>query len=266
LELTLKTGEVGLKIRPGIELGSLTDVGCQRINNEDLCDYWEPAGHEVFVRKGRLAIIADGMGGYEGGQEASRLAVGTIEQVYRESDSSDPQSLLIEGINAAHQRILQYADEHPGMQGMGTTCTALALVGANLFYAHVGDSRLYLIRSKKISRVTRDHSYVNRLVEIGLISSQEAENHPQRNVLTAALGAGGEIVPECPTEPITLVSADILVLCTDGLWGLVTDEEILSAVAEAPPQSACHSLVELAKERGGPDNITLMILRLQGQP
>ena len=251
-----------LKIRPGIEMGSLTDVGCHRENNEDRFQYWEPAGDEDFARKGRLAIIADGMGGHEGGQEASRIAVQTIERIYADGDSHDPQLLLIEGIQAAHQRILQYANEHPGLSGMGTTCTAIALLGARLFYVHIGDSRLYLMRSKKISRITRDHSYVNRLVETGLISPEEAENHPHRNVLTAALGAGAEIAPEYPPSPLMLASDDVLVLCTDGLWGLVTSEEIQIAVSENRPQAACDGLVRLAKEHGGPDNITLMVLRV----
>jgi len=254
-----------LKIRPGIELGSLTDVGCHRENNEDYFQYWEPASNEEFTRKGRLAIIADGMGGYEGGQEASRIAVQTIERTYADGDS-DPQSLLIDGINSAHQRILQHASEHPALAGMGTTCTAIALVGGHLHYAHIGDSRLYLIRSGKISRITRDHSYVNRLVETGLISSEEAENHPHRNVLTAALGAGNEIAPEYPVDPLTIACGDVLVLCTDGLWGVVTNEEIRIAVTGGKPLPACQNLVRLAKQHGGPDNITVMVLRIADQP
>ena len=119
--------EVFLKIRPGIELGSISDVGCHRENNEDRYEYWESTNDDEFQRKGRLAIVADGMGGYEGGQEASRIAVETIEQVYAEG-SLDPQSLLIMGVQSAHQRILEYAIQDPDMQGMGTTCTAIALV------------------------------------------------------------------------------------------------------------------------------------------
>jgi PPM family protein phosphatase len=243
-------------------MGSLSDVGCHRENNEDRFAYWEPASDDEFARKGRLAIVADGMGGYEGGQEASRIAVQTIEETYAHGDHTDPQSLLVTGIRTAHQQVLQYATEHPGLSGMGTTCTAIALVGANLYYAHVGDSRLYLIRGGKPTRITRDHSYVNRLVETGLISSQEAENHPHRNILTAAVGAGVEVVPEFPPEPMQLAIGDILLLCTDGLWGVVTDEEIGMAVTASRPQAACESLIELAKKRGGPDNITVMILRI----
>ena len=254
--------EVSLKIRPGIELGSISDVGCHRENNEDRYQYWESADDEELERKGRLAIVADWMGGYEGGQEASRIAVETIERVYVEG-KLDPQSLLVMGIHGAHQRILEYAIQDPGMQGMGTTCTAVALVGSRLFYAHIGDSRLYLIRGKTVSRVTRDHSYVSRLVETGLISSEEAENHPHRNILTAALGAGSEIAPEWPANPVTIESGDTILLCTDGLWGVVAEKDLQTAVAGNDPQESCRRLVQIAKEHGGPDNITAMIIRVE---
>jgi serine/threonine protein phosphatase PrpC len=252
-----------LKTRPGVELGSLSDVGCHRENNEDRFEYWEPASDEEFARKGRLAVIADGMGGYEGGQEASRIAVMTVERVYAEGNA-DPQSLLIEGILTAHQRILQYASEHPGLTGMGTTCTVVALIESRLYYAHVGDSRLYLIRSEKISQVTRDHSYVNRLIESGLIRPEEAENHPHRNVLTAALGAGIEVAAESAPSFVAVLPEDVLLLCTDGLWGVVSDAQILTAVTGRRSQNACENLVRLAKERGGPDNITVAVMRVKG--
>src|SRR5580704_1096183 len=109
------------RIRPGVELASLSDIGCQRENNEDQFAYWEPAADEEFVRKGRLAIVADGMGGHEGGQEASRIAVETIQEVFAETPDTDPQSLLALGFQTAHERILEYAAEHPEFHGMGTT-------------------------------------------------------------------------------------------------------------------------------------------------
>lgn len=251
-----------MRIRPGIELGSLSDVGCQRENNEDRCSYWEPSSDEQFQRKGRLAIVADGMGGYEGGQEASRLAVEAIEETYAGIPEGDPQGWLLAGFYAAHQRILQYADQNPELRGMGTTSTAVALLGNLLYYAHVGDSRLYLVRDSSISRLTYDHSYVSRLVEKGLISPEEAESHPQRHILTAALGAGAEIFPDFPDSPISLMHGDVLVLCTDGLWSLVSEGEIHSAVVGAKPDAACRGLVEAAKQRGGPDNITVQVLRV----
>ena len=145
---------------------------------------------------------------------------------------------------------------------MGTTATAIALVGINLYYAHLGDSRLYLVRGPQVSRLTRDHSYVSRLVENGLISPEEAETHPQRNILTAALGVGPEILPDVPTQTITVQKNDVLVLCTDGLWGVVNDEEIREAVSQGSAEDSCKKLVELARKRGGPDNITVQVIRI----
>ena len=243
-------------------MAGLSDIGCQRQNNEDQYAYWEPAGDEEFARKGRLAIVADGMGGHEGGQEASRIAVEAIQEVFAETVSGDPQSLLLAGFQAAHQRIVQYADGHPELHGMGTTATAIALLDRELFYAHVGDSRLYLVRGAGISRVTHDHSYVGRLVQNGIISPAEAETHPQRHILTAALGAGGEVSPEAPPQPIALQKGDVLVLCTDGLWSLLSESEILNLVVDSAPTKACQALIKMTKDRGGPDNITVQVIRV----
>lgn len=254
-----------MKVRTGIEVSSQSDIGCLRQNNEDSFGYWEPEDDQQFLRKGRLAVVADGMGGYEGGQEASRLAVETLMAVYRDFDGNndDPQAALIAALQAAHEQIRQYSNAHPQLRGMGTTCTAVAIVQDELYFVHVGDTRLYLIRDGQITRVTRDHSYVGRLVEAGMISAEEAEHHPQRNILTAALGTNPELIMDAPEQPEPLRSADVLVICTDGLWGLVRDAEILDAVENNSAEKAGRELITLAKERGGPDNITVEILRLR---
>src|SRR6266446_7696861 len=127
-----------MKVRPGVELASLSDVGCQRENNEDRYSYWEPANDLEFPMKGRLAVVADGMGGYEGGQEASRIAVETVREVYDRAFHDDPKGALLEAFAVAHERIQDYADQHPAFHGMGTTCTALVVVGTRLHFAHVG--------------------------------------------------------------------------------------------------------------------------------
>jgi serine/threonine protein phosphatase PrpC len=248
--------------RRDIEWACLSDVGCQRENNEDYCSFWEPENDQEFARKGRLAIVADGMGGHEGGQEASRIAAETVEEIYAAANEGDAQAWLSAGIDAAHQRILDYAETHPPLQGMGTTCTAVALLGRNLYYAHVGDSRLYLIRSSQITKLTRDHSYVGRLVESGAITAGQAESHPQRHILTGALGAGATVAHDHPDAPVALHKGDVLVLCTDGLWSIVNEEEIKAAIASGPV-AACATLVEMAKARGGPDNITVQIIAIK---
>src|ERR1039458_6520388 len=161
-----------MKVRAGIEVSMQSDMGCQRTNNEDSFGYWEPEDDRQFLRKGRLAVVADGMGGYEGGQEASRLAVETLVARYRDFGGDDPQQALVEALQAAHEQVRQYSFAHPELRGMGTTCTAAVIVrggerGAEydaLYYVHVGDTRLYLIRDGQITRVTRDHSYRGRRV------------------------------------------------------------------------------------------------------
>ncbi len=273
-----------MKVRTGIEVSSLSDIGCVRGNNEDSFGYWEPEDDKQFLRKGRLAVVADGMGGYEGGQEASRLAVETMVSVYRDFGGDDPQAALVEALQAAHEQIRNYSFAHPELRGMGTTCTAAAIVRNEarsdgrsegkasagksgdydaLYYVHVGDTRLYLIRDGHIHRVTRDHSYVGRLVESGMISAEEAEHHPQRNILTAALGSNPDLIMDAPDQPEPLRPDDVLLICSDGLWGQVRDPEILETVENNSAEQAGRELIELARERGGPDNITVEILRLR---
>jgi serine/threonine protein phosphatase PrpC len=255
----------GMKVKPGMEVASLTDVGRQRENNEDSHIYWEAQSDEDLGRKGCLAVIADGMGGYEGGQEASRLAVETVLEIYRAAFDGDPKEALAEAFAVTHKRIQQYGEDHPAFQGMGTTCTALAVVAGQLHFAHVGDSRLYLVRAGGISRLTRDHTYVGRLVESGIVRAEDAETHPQRHILTAALGSGSEVAVDFPQQTLAVEHGDTFILCTDGLWGLVSDPEILRAVDGHPAAVACRSLLEMALLRGGPDNITVQVLRA-GQP
>ena len=251
-----------MNVKPGIEVASLSDVGCQRENNEDSFLYWEPTSEPDFLRKGRLAVIADGMGGYEGGQEASRLAVETIRDVYENAIQDDPQASLLEAFATAHQRIQSYAQRHPELHGMGTTCTALVIRERQLYFAHVGDSRLYLVRGATISRLTRDHSYVARLVESGIVRPEDAEKHPQRHILTGALGAGMEVAVDGAEQVLTLQDGDDLLLCTDGLWGVVTEQELENAAGKFAPAECCAWLVKLALQRGGPDNITIQVLRV----
>ncbi|MGA8274363.1 MAG: Stp1/IreP family PP2C-type Ser/Thr phosphatase [Candidatus Sulfotelmatobacter sp.] len=255
-----------MNVKPGMEVACLSDVGCQRDNNEDSYLYWEPIADDEFQQKGRLAVIADGMGGYEGGLEASRLAVETIREVYDKVVQEDPRAALLEAFAEAHQRIQSYAIRHPELHGMGTTCTALVVRGRQLYFAHVGDSRLYLVRGAQISRLTRDHSYVGRLVESGIVRAEDAEKHPQRHILTAALGAGTEVAVDGDEHAMALQEGDHLLLCTDGLWGVVTEEELEAEAGKSAPAECCAALVKLALERGGPDNITVQVLLVLAEP
>ena len=251
-----------MQIRPGIELANLSDVGCERSENEDYFAYAEPESEEEYRKKGRLAIIADGMGGHVGGQIASGLAVDFVRQTYFSFPSADPQEALAEAFRSAQDAIHDWVEAHPELRGMGTTCTAAVVRGGELYFAHVGDSRLYLLREATISRLTRDHSWVNRLVEKGLLTPEQAAVHPDRNVLTAALGMNSHVPVDLSESGIPLRPADVLLLSTDGLHGLVSDAELLSVAGQSAPRQACLDLVEMAKSRGGPDNITLQIIRI----
>jgi PPM family protein phosphatase len=249
-----------MKIRPGIEIANLTDVGCARTENQDYYGYAEPESDEEFRRKGRLAIVADGMGGHKGGQVASAIAVEALRDTYLQDEAEEPEAALIAAFSSAQSTILQFAAEHPELTGMGTTCVAVAIRDGRLHYGHVGDSRLYLFRNSTISRLTRDHTYVNRLVDEGMITPEQAESHPDRNVLTAALGMDRPVPAEFGES--NLKARDVLLMCTDGLHGLVRDEGMLATVTQLSPRDACRELVQLAKTRGGFDNITLQIIRV----
>jgi len=200
------------------------------------------------------------MGGAEGGQFASQIAVESVQELYCFPDEADPQQRLVNGLHLANSRVLERARREPALHGMGTTLTAIAIVGNDLYFAHIGDSRLYLIRKGSIRALTRDHSLVARLVESGVIRPEEADTHPQRHVLTAAVGVTDAIEPDAPSEPLKLERDDVLLLCTDGLWGQMSESEIAQTISSHKTEDAARALVQLAKDHGGPDNITLQIL------
>jgi protein phosphatase len=216
-----------------------------------------------------LAIIADGMGEDERGTQASALAVRVaadwiLTRIYRpflretEQSSSRPaiQQVLYEAISKAHQQILR------SFPGGKTTLTCTFVLGENAFVAHVGDCRAYLIRGQSMSQITTDHSLVNRLIDVGQITVEEAKTHPQRNVLYRALGLEGELQVDTYLQPVPPNCS--LLLCSDGLWGTVSEETMLSVVYTAPsPQIACRRLVARANQNGGEDNITALVVQIE---
>jgi len=253
-----------MKIRPDVDLANLSDTGNVRSENEDYYCYLEPAADEEFNRKGRLIAIADGMGGHAGGKIASTLALDAIRAVFENGSGGGPSEILVSGFAHAQRSILSHVESHPEFDGMGTTCTAAILHRGNLFYGHIGDSRLYLLHDGKFAIVTEDHSLVNQLVQSGALAPDQAASHQQKNVLTRALGMkSSEVAADFSNQPIPLSPGDALVLATDGLHGVVSTEEIGALVAAQSPYDACRALVATAKERGGLDNITVQILRLQ---
>ena len=249
--------------RAGAVVVGLTDLGQRRENNEDSYLYGEGADDGEFARRGRVLIVADGMGGHQGGGEASQIAVDSVREAYFKLGDVSPSQALIAGLQLAHERILEYAKVYPELEGMGTTCTAAAVLGHSLYYAHCGDCRMYLVHEQSIRCLTRDHSFVGQLVESGVISLDEAAVHPQRHILSAALGSGDEVSADVSSSPVKLQVGDIVMICSDGLWGQFKDEEIRATLVAGPLPKACQSLLDQANQRGGPDNITLMAVKIE---
>jgi serine/threonine protein phosphatase PrpC len=253
-------------IRPDVELANMSDVGCVRTVNEDYFLYVEPQDDAEFARRGRLLMVADGMGGHKGGQVASGIAVDVVRDGFLQSESDDPRTVLIEAFQQAHHAILDASKSNDELEGMGTTCVAAILKDGRLTYGHIGDSRLYLVRDGHAQQLTDDHTLVNALLQRGVITAEEARTHEQRNVLTAAMGSeSSTIAGDFSEEPLPLEVGDILFLCSDGLHGLVSDEEAEQIIGQQSLRDACRSLIALAKQRGGHDNITVQLLQVRNR-
>lgn len=244
-------------------------VGQQREHNEDaLFTLTTTLVSDTRYIPFGLYIVADGMGGHQHGEIASALAVRVmaahvIRKIYlplfsliAKGPDQSLQEIMQEGVLEAHKAILKQAS------GGGTTLTAALIVGEQITIAHIGDSRAYAIsRDGKMEALTRDHSLVKRLEELGQITSEEAAIHPQRNVLYRALGQGEPFDPDIITAPMP--EGGFLLLCSDGLWGAVPQEEMLKLItSNQSPFEACQLMVEAANQAGGPDNISAVLARL----
>ena len=227
----------------------LSDPGCVRPTNEDAARVAEE-GSRV------LAVVADGMGGHEAGEVAARLAVEAIWRGW--TKQADPRESLLGSFRSAGEAIGRVVAAHPQLAGMGTTCTALAIQHGQAWLAHAGDSRAYLIRASAIYQLSEDHSMVMDQVRHGKLTREQARGHEDRNVLLRALGQAIRVEADAWEEPMAVRAGDRFVLCTDGLHDVVSDAEILATAALAP-EAACAALVNLARTRGGHDNITVAI-------
>lgn len=228
-----------------MKVGMATHVGKVRVVNED-----------SIGRKGMLLVLADGMGGHQAGEVASALVVERVLTL--EAAGSDFKSALISTLNEANQALLAHAGAHRECLGMGTTVVVTKVEGDRLYVAHIGDSRAYLWRRGTCTQLTNDHSLVTELVRSGGITPEEAKNHPQRNILTRALGAPGPVEPEY--QEISVVADDRLLLCSDGLTVMLSNEEISAVLGmEESPQVIADTLVAAANDRGGIDNISAIV-------
>ena len=231
-----------------------TDTGRRRRRNED-----------AFVCEPPLFAVADGMGGAQAGEVASRLAADSVREA-KLGDLPSPEQ-TVEIIREANRRVYAYSSENASTRGMGTTMTVALVEGSVVTIGHVGDSRAYLLREDQLTQLTQDHSLVAELVRSGRLSPKEAESHPRRSVITRALGTESDV--EVDVFSIRAQNGDLFLLCSDGLTSMVSDEEIakLLVAARADLDSAGEKLVAAANQAGGEDNITVVLFELEaGEP
>lgn len=247
-------------VHASLRVGAKTDLGLVRENNEDKFEFIEPDDPAVLARKGRVYAVADGMGGHSAGQIASELGLKIFIRTYYAEPSDDIAASLKRAVQEANAYIVEVARSIPGRGGMGTTLTAAVVRDDDLFAAQVGDSRLYLLRNGDIRQITEDHSWVAEHVRRGTMTAEEAENSPHRNVITRSLGGAPEVEPDI--FAVKIRPGDRYLLCSDGLSGMVADDLLLQTANGDSPSVAAWNLVELANERGGKDNITVLILEV----
>jgi len=236
-----------------------TDTGRKRDHNEDFVEALSPPDSARRQQKGELFIVADGMGGHQAGEVASESAVRTVTREYYADPNLNVAAALSSAVQKANAVIHQRARETLAQSGMGTTVVAAVARGNDLFLVNVGDSRAYLLRNGQLRQITRDHSFVEEQIRAGILTREEARHHPQRNVITRALGAKPEV--EVDTYQGTLVPGDTLLLCSDGLSEPVGEKDIELVLKQHPPAEAVPRLIGLANSRGGGDNISALVVR-----
>jgi serine/threonine protein phosphatase PrpC len=258
----------------------LSDVGLVRTNNEDSFLIATPSSpiasqnpaelSGVVPKIGTVFIVADGMGGSQAGEVASRMAVDLVARNFISAlamrEQPDQQAIigvLNESIQQANQLVFIEGQNNSGFSGMGTTLTAATIYGPTIFFAQLGDSRAYLARQGVISQMTKDQSLVAQMIDSGSLSPEEAKSHPQRNVILQALGIQSQV--HVAISFAELKRGDQIVLCSDGLSGKVDAEEIKEFLERFEPKAACQGLVRMARERGGEDNITVIVARFNGE-
>lgn len=238
-----------------------TDRGLVRDGNEDSYKIIPGSSQNPYVY-----IIADGMGGHNCGEVASRMAVDYISncverdgsRLFSSQDSTEEIRRLVESTNTT---VFETSLQKPEASGMGTTLIMAVISGEKVTVAHVGDSRLYLVRDEVIRQITEDHTYIWELIKNGSLTKEEAEFHPRRHVITRAIGASPDL--EVDMLDLEIEKEDIILLCTDGLTNMICDDEIYRILKANEPEAACEGLIEAAKNSGGEDNITVIVIKCE---
>ena len=233
---------------------SKTDIGMVREVNQDYVFVSDlPVG-----KLPNLFVVADGMGGHKAGEFASRFTVEVVKEALAESSEETPEAMIIQAITSANRKLLETAKQDSRMEGMGTTLVVATVIERTLYLANVGDSRLYLLNDE-IKQVTKDHSLVQEMVRLGGIKQEEAKNHPDKNIITRAIGAKEDV--EVDFYEYRLKQGDMILMCTDGLSNMVEDGEMLHIVkGSRDVVEAVEGLIERANQNGGKDNIGIVIV------
>ena len=237
-----------------------TDTGLIRNSNED--------SYRIIPESSRnpcVVIIADGMGGHNCGEVASRMTVDYISEFIERSGSQlfscpDIGEEIRKQVGEVNTAVFEASLASPEASGMGTTLTMAVIVGTRVTVAHVGDSRLYMACSDTMRQMTQDHSYIEELIKNGTLTREEAERHPRKHVITRAIGSSKDL--EVDILDFEAQKGDVLLLCTDGLTNMICENEIYSIIKNSEPQKACEQLIEAAKTKGGEDNITVIVYQM----
>lgn len=249
----------GIKITTLI--GARTDLGRVRENNEDKFEFFQPDTEDVLAAKGALYAVADGMGGHSAGQIASELGLKTIIKTYYSDNNPMIEASIKSAIREANGMIYETSRVVPDRSGMGTTVTVLILRGEEAFVAQVGDSRCYRLREGKIEQITEDHSWVAEQVKRGGMSEEEAMMSPYKNIITRSLGNAPSV--EADFYSLDLRAGDVFLLCSDGLTGVVTDNDIKRLLKTFGPSKAATELVDMALNNGSTDNVTALVVAVK---
>lgn len=238
-----------------------TDRGLKREINEDC--------HRIITESSQnpcAFIIADGMGGHNCGEVASRMTVDYISDFIVHSGNlllscPDIEEEIKKLVGDANIAVFEASLIKPEANGMGTTLTMAVITGRKVTVAHVGDSRMYLARDEKLQQITEDHSYIEELIKNGTLTREQAENHPRKNVITRAIGSSKDL--EVDVMNFEAKEGDIFLLCTDGLTNMICENEIYNIIKDNEPEKACEQLIEAAKGKGGEDNITVIVIKCE---
>jgi serine/threonine protein phosphatase PrpC len=246
-----------------LQVASLSDIGLRRGNNQDSLAVVTASSRETWEKRGHLFIVADGMGAHAAGELASKLATDIIPLAYQKLSERAPPEALVAAMRDANAQIHARGTANEEFRGMGTTVSSLALLPQGALVAHVGDSRVYRLRATKLEQLTFDHSLVWELQAASQLSESEVPSCIPKNIITRSLGPNSDVQVDLE-GPFPCLPGDTFLLCSDGLSGQVKDDEIGKTLLVLPPEEAVRALVDLSNLRGGPDNTTIIIVRLTG--